>query len=733
MTKSNEALDRLADMAGLEQQYWDIYGTLHKASEDTKRTILSAMGIGAEDDAAAEASMRHMEEISWRRPLPPVLVVRTGERPQVLLSLAAQFATTELCCEVMEEDGTEHRFMFRAVDLPLAEVRDVEGDRIERRQLRLPFELPMGYHDLVLVNLDAPAMPLIVVPHSCFIPEPLIRGEKQWGISAHVYSMRSRRDWGIGDFTALRQLVDVASAANAAAIGVNPLHALFLDDSERASPYSPSSRLFLNTLYIDVEGVDDFARCAQARQLVEAHRNEIDRLRAEPLVDYARVATLKQAVLKEVFACYREQTPLGADGAFDDEEFRQFREVHGADRLRRFAVFEALSEHFGGTAWREWPEPFRDPHSLEVAEFAEANHERVAFSEYLQWQADRQLGEVHRRSGELGLTVGLYRDLAVGVDPAGADAWGEQDVVVTEVHVGAPPDPFNMLGQDWGLPPLNPVTLRDKAYEPFTAILRANMRHAGALRIDHVMALFHLYWIPAGAPAKDGVYLAYPFEDLLGILALESQRNRCMIIGEDLGTVPEGFRERMALANVLSYRVLYFEKDGERFKRPDEYPELALACVTTHDLATLAGFWKGSDIELRRDLKLYPSLAAEQNEWQGRARDRKVLLTALAEEKLLPDESDEEKATREISPELVAAVHRYLALSPAMLLMVQIDEITGEENQINLPGTVDEYPNWRRRVSLPVEDLASAPVTLALDQALRERRMPQKAPISSTG
>lgn len=733
MTSSNKALDRLAQLVGIEQQYWDIWGTLHKASDDTKRTVLGAMGIAAEDDAAAEASMRHMEEVSWRRPLPPVLVVRAGERPQVPLSLEARFATAELCCEVMEEGGREHRFMFYATELPLVEARDVDGDRIERRELTLPFELPLGYHDLVLVNLDVAAMRLIVVPRTCFMPEPLMRGEKRWGISAHVYSLRSRRDWGIGDFTSLRQLVDVASDASASAVGVNPLHALFLGDPERASPYSPSSRLFLNTLYIDVEQVDGFARCTQARQMAEAQRDDIERLRAQPLVDYARIATLKQAVLKEVFADYQKQTPLGRDGAFEDEDFHRFREVHGADRLRRFAVFEALSEHFGGAVWQQWPEPFRDPHSREVAEFAETHHERIAFFEYLQWQADRQLGEVHRRAMGRGMAIGLYRDLAVGVDPTGADAWSEQDVVVTQIHVGAPPDPFNMLGQDWGLPPLNPVALRDKAYEPFTAILRANMRHAGALRIDHVMALLHLYWIPADAAAKEGVYLAYPFEDLLGILALESQRNRCMVIGEDLGTVPEGFRERMALANVLSYRVLYFEKDGDRFKRPHEYPHLALACVTTHDLATLAGFWKGTDIELRRSLELYPSLAAEQSEWQGRTRDRETLLAVLAEEKLLPHQGDEGQAASAISPELVAAIHRYLALSPAVLLMVQIDDLTEEDKQINLPGTVNEYPNWRRRVSLPVEKLSAAPVTQALKQALRERHVPDAAQLSSTG
>jgi 4-alpha-glucanotransferase len=733
MTKPNEALDRLANMAGLEPQYWDIWGHLHKATDETKRTVLGAMGIAAEDNAAVEASIRHMEERSWQRPLPPVLVVRAGEPPKIPLSLLAEFAETEFCCDVLEEGGQEHRFFFRAADLPLAGVRDVGGDRIEHRQLRLPFELPIGYHDLILLNLDVSPTRLIVAPRTCFLPEALARNEKRWGIATHLYSVRSRHDWGIGDFSALRQLMNVAGEVGASAVGVNPLHAPFLEDPERASPYSPSSRVFLNALYIDVERVEDFAQCPKAQQMVQAHRAEIERLRAEKLVDYGRIAALKQAVLKEVFACYQSRTRLGSDGEFEDEDFREFRNIHGADRLRRFAVFETLSEHFSGIAWQEWPEPFRSPDSFEVAEFAQANHQRVAFSEYLQWQADRQLGEAHRRAAELGLAVGLYRDLAVGVDPVGADAWSEQDLVVTEMHVGAPPDPFNMLGQDWGLPPLNPVALTEKAYEPFIAILRANMRHAGALRIDHVMALMHLYWIPAEAAAKDGVYVIYPFEDLLGILALESQRSRCMVIGEDLGTVPEGFRERMARARVLSYRVLYFEKDGNRFKRPDEYPDLALACVTTHDLATLAGFWKGSDIELRRNLELYPSLADEQREWQERAQDRKNLLAALMKENLLPHATDEENAARTISPELVAAVHRYLALSPALLLMVQIDDLTAEEEQLNLPGTIDEYPNWRRRVSVPVEDLTSAPVTLALERALSERGAPPPAAIRSTG
>lgn len=724
---TTSALDRLAEMAGLELQYWDIFQTVHVASDEAKRKILGALGIAADDDAAVEASLRALDEEPWRRPLPPVVVVGEGAEASTLLTIGRGRGAAELTFEIIEEGGSRHSFAVRPDQLALADSRRLGDEEMERRVLVVPVRLPVGYHHLVCPALAARPMRLIVAPQTCYLPEPLARGEKQWGLSAHVYALRSRHDWGIGDLSGLAGVVEAAGAMGAASVGVNPLHALFQQQPGRASPYSPSSRLFLNPIYLDVEAMPDFTRCPRAQRAVEARRDEIRTLREEHLLDYAKVTALKLAILDDVFACYVERTAVDSAGEFVDEAFRCFRESQGPERLRRFAVFEALSEHFDGVAWQRWPEGFRDPGSAEVAAFARDNRQRVAFFEYLQWQADRQLAAVQERAEAVGLPVGLYRDLAVGVDPDGADAWSDQAVVITEMQVGAPPDPFNMLGQDWGLPPLSPLAIREQGYEPFVAMLRANMRHAGALRIDHAMALLHLYWIPAGAPPSEGVYLAYPFDDLLGILALESQRNRCMVIGEDLGTVPEGFRERMAAINVLSYRVLYFEKEDENFKRPDQYPELALACVTTHDLATLAGFWKGSDIELRRDLKLYPSADVEQSEWVSRSHDRRRLLDALAQHGLLrpqPQSGAEDDPMTALSPELVAAVHHYLALSPAMLLMVQLDDVTAEEEQINLPGTVEEHPNWRRRLSVPVEDVASSPVALALERALTSRCLP---------
>jgi 4-alpha-glucanotransferase len=320
------------------------------------------------------------------------------------------------------------------------------------------------------------------------------------------------------------------------------------------------------------------------------------------------------------------------------------------------------------------------------------------------------------------MAVGLYVDLAVGAAREGADAWGNPEVIVQQAKVGCPPDPFNMLGQDWAIPPLHPHLLRERAYQPFIAMLRANMRHAGALRIDHVMGLMHLFWIPADGTPAHGAYVQYPFEDLLALVALESQRAQCLVVGEDLGTVPDGFRERMAEANILSYRVLYFERAGDRYKRPGEYPALALACVSTHDLATLWGYWQGADIHLKQSLDQYPSAKAVEVEKGARVHDRYLLLKALAAEGLLPAGRDPDNVDGlPMDSRLAAALHTYLARSPAQILLVQIDDLMEEEEQINLPGTDTERPNWRRKLSKPVDVLPGMATTRTLEPALRLR------------
>jgi (1->4)-alpha-D-glucan 1-alpha-D-glucosylmutase len=368
--------------------------------------------------------------------------------------------------------------------------------------------------------------------------------------------------------------------------------------------------------------------------------------------------------------------------------------------------------------------PYRDPAGAEVERFAAAHGERVAFHEYLQWQADLQLAAVGRRSLELGLGVGLYQDLAVSADRAGAEVWADQTLHAAGAGVGCPPDDFNLSGQDWGLPPLVPEQLRATGYAPFVAMLRANMRHAGALRIDHVMGLMRLFWVPPGGKAKDGAYVRYPFADLLGVLLLESERNRCLVVGEDLGTVPDEVRAALGEAGVLSYRLLYFERDGAgEFKPPADYPAQAIVAASTHDLPPLAGWWSGADLALRESLDLYPSAAVRDAQGAARAQDRARLLRALEREALLPPGTPADPAALvELTPELGGAVQLYLARTPARLLAVQLEDVLGVASQVNLPGTIDEHPNWRRKLPLSLERCADDERVIALGAALAPLR-----------
>ncbi len=373
-------------------------------------------------------------------------------------------------------------------------------------------------------------------------------------------------------------------------------------------------------------------------------------------------------------------------------------------------LFEALQEHFHAAddavwGWPVWPLTHRDPLAPDVAQFATDHVERIGFHAYLQWQAELQFAAAAERGKEAGLSVGLCTDLAVSIGCGGAEAWANQDIYALRAEVGAPPDAFNMNGQNWGLPPMIPGRLRDAAYAPFLAMLRANMRHAGALRIDHVMGLARLFWIPASASPAQGAYVHYPFDDLLGLVALESHRHRCMVIGEDLGTVPDYVREALAANAILSYRVLIFERDpGGGFKSPETYPAEALVTASTHDLPTLAGWWVGTDIELRDAHDLIASAAEREAQEAERSRERRQLLTALEVAGLLPTGIGTDPArVPQMTPPLACAVQSYLSATPSRLLVVQLEDAIGELDQANLPGTVDSHPNWRRKLSLALE------------------------------
>ncbi|MCX8018233.1 MAG: 4-alpha-glucanotransferase, partial [Rhodocyclaceae bacterium] len=517
------------------EAYHDIWGGLHPVSTATRQALLTAMHWPAQRIAAAPAALAdEIDRAERQRPLPPVMVVRAGA--PLCIPLGELGAAGLWRWKITREDGTT-----------------AEGWLDAHARLELPAQTALGYHRLELTQgALRHAMPLIVVPARCHQPEGFAAGQRGWGLAVQLYGLRSERNWGIGDFGDLARLIDWVGRAGGAAVGVNPLHALFPDHPAHISPYSPSHRGFVNVLYLDVEALPELATCEPAqRRLASADfQARLSALRAAPTVDYPGVAAAKFELLELLFAHFR------ARGGERAQAFAQWRAAAG-EPLERFARYCALQAHFRASedawGWPAWPPAYRDPDSPAIAQFARQHAETITWHAWLQWLADGQLRAIAAQAQALGMAVGLYEDLAIGANPGGAEIWANQPAFADGAHAGAPPDEINLMGQDWGLPPFVPQRLREAAYAPFIAILRANMKHAGALRIDHVMGLMRLFWVPANQPASEGAYVHYPFEDLLGLVALESQRNACLVIGEDLGTVPEGFRERLFDAGVLSY------------------------------------------------------------------------------------------------------------------------------------------------------------------------------------
>ncbi len=718
-------LDRLAGLAGIEESYWDIFGGLHQTTTKAKLSILSAMGFGVGSKNAIAQALKELEDGPWRKILDPVYVVRLNEgHITVRVSLPERLIGKAIEWKVDLEDGGQVSGSFTPSNGELTERRNIDSETFARFKLPLAGAIGEGYHHLEARTAGKTAKSaLIAAPPAAYAPDWLKQGRRLWGVAFHLYSLRSKANWGIGDFSDLAALGSVTAGLGGAAVGLNPLHALFPPDPDQASPYSPSSREFLNPLYIDPAREPEFKDNREVLALAgsDGFARRLARARESELVDYRLVSAIKMAVLVRMHSFFAERHPPGSS----DPRRAGFDAFvgQGGQSLYRFTLFNALHEHFEGRPWPGWPKSYRRPDAKGAAAFAKANQPRLEFHAYLQWLAEGQLAAAGHDMKE-GMEVGLYMDLAVGADPNGADAWAEPEAMVLGVRFGAPPDAFNAQGQDWGMPPFHPLRLKQMAYRPLIAMLRANMRHAGALRIDHVMGLMRLYWIPPGEKASSGAYVGYPLDDLLGVLALESVRNRCLVIGEDLGTVPDGFRQRMAQEGILSYRVLRFErhKDG-LFRRPGAYPALSLSTSATHDLATIKGHWLGRGLELRRDLGLYRTGEKRRAGEAAHLQELKLLVAALKDQGLVGEDfpevngNDDETARR-----LIVAVERFLARTPSQLLNINLDDLLEEADQLNLPGTVTEYPNWRRKYSAALEGLAQIPFVNEVIEAVKSER-----------
>ncbi len=651
-------MDReLLDAFGIEPEYTDIWGRSHTTPDDVARAILHSLGIADPDRAPQE---------DWTLPLDSTLVVRE-DADSLRLRIPAERSGSSVKLELQWEDGdVEHHWFW----LPELATLETAGPYLAKR-LPLPRPLRPGYHRARLYWMQEPE--LEVFGHARLIVCPArtrTMDQRVAGLAVSLYGLRSGRNWGVGDFTDLKAVIDAFAPAGAAFIALNPLHAITNRQPYNISPYLPECTLYRNFIYLDVEKVGD----------APVDRAEIDALRSTEFVEYERVARLKLAALRTIF-----------DAFPGSPDFDRFVEAEGA-ALHDFAIYSTLDAYMHRAdpnvwLWTDWPEQFRNPRAPAVAQFAQEHPHDVRFYKFLQWHIHRQLSEAHTHALRMGMKIGLYHDLALATDRFGADLWANRPFFATGCRVGAPPDDFSPQGQDWAFPPPNRDAHRSNGYELFAQSIRKNARHGGALRIDHVMRFFRLYWIPDGMPATHGAYVRDYAQDLLGILALESVREGFLVIGEDLGTVTGEVRQALAEAGILSYRVLWFEKNSDgTFRRPEEYPAHAAVSSTTHDLPTLAGFAAGRDIESRRAAGLIDE-AAYQQQLSTREEETRRLSGALNDAGFADD------------PVV------FLLSTPCTLAIVNQEDLTGETEQQNLPGSTWQYPNWLRKMKVPVEDL----------------------------
>lgn len=686
-------LRTLAAQLGILPSYVDQAGRTRHTTDRTRIAVLRAMGIAADTEAAARHALAAERLRRAGHIIPPVRVEGAGAARR--LAFAAPSAEVRRwAVEVTCEDGTRLR----------------SAGRRARRSITLP-ALPQGYHQVRLAltlgdgRERVGAQRLIVVPPRCPTPRERLGPRGVYGVLANLYTVRSARNWGFGDLSDLRRLVEWSSEVGAAFVGINPLHALD-NRGDQISPYSPISRLYRNVLYLDATAAPEWVELSDRLRGSLAESDLLHRVRAAAQLDYAAVRELKWpafVALHRVFAARHRQRGTARGAAY-----ARYLADEG-EALLSFATFNALHEHFerrGVNRWRRWPAPYRDPGGAAVREFRAAEPEAVDLHCYLQFELDRQLAAVAGAARARRAQLGVYQDLALGSSRHGSDAWAFPGLFVDRVNLGAPPDNYSPTGQNWQLPAIDPRALAASGYDYWVRLLRAGLRHAAALRIDHVMGLFRQYWIPAGSSGADGAYVRFPTEDLLGILALESRRAGALVIGEDLGTVPRGLPLVLARWSLLSTRVLYFEQTRRGVFRPARaYPRRALVGANTHDLPPLAGFWEGHDLALRRHVGLIPNDRALFAARARRERERRALLRRLRREGVLP-----EVAGTSQGADLRGAVHAFLARTPAVLVSLSLDDLVGEETPVNLPGvSLDRYPSWSRRMRLPLEALPNDP------------------------
>lgn len=696
-----DTLHLLADKLGIAKSFKAVglKKNLYEVSDDILKFFCETYGYNADSETDIKLSLEKLDDASWKKMLPEIVILHHDN-----MSFTVVLSDKQLNSEIKIYISAQENNNKQEVDFELVktgEMKSFARETLNKVVIKLPQIFAYGYYKLEMCTVDANALSVMaVVPDKCYSAEAVSNG-KLWGYALQLYSLKSKHNWGVGDFTDLQKFVKMCGKTGAAIIGLNPLNVLFHDYPENASPYSSISRLFLNPIYIDVEKVLGFDKC-----IADTLFDEIAAAKEGELIDYTKVYNLKIKALKKLFAYLKTQPSYM-------QKLADFIKLKGYD-LETLATFQAIyheQKQKGNCGWMNWDKNLRNPQSKAVNDFKKAFADEIMFFEFLQFEADRQLQEVYKTVQKEGLKVGLYRDLSVGVGKDSAELWTDKYVFIDDAGAGAPPDAFFPFGQKWCLGAFNPFELKKRAYEPFLKILRANMAYAGALRIDHVMGLMRLFMIPDNK--NGGTYIHYNFEDMLDLLALESHLHKCTIVGESIGNVPEGFLDKLKAKGIYSISVVWAERwnDGNGdFKMPEAYPENAFVSVGTHDMPPLKMWWFGYDIELSRSLNLITDDEKYQ-QYKVREADRYKLLSALDFNKTWPSDNLRKGnyVYGEGYPEgIEEALHTLLSKTSSKVVLLQPEDIFGVDKRQNFPGTdVDKYPNWRRRLPINVEDMES--------------------------
>ncbi len=676
MTKQlPEALIRLAHIHGVATEFWDWQGNHCPVSERTVYAVLAALGVEVATESEATEALEDYQDQTWSRFAPPFVGLALGASRTCFLHGAPGERVT---ATLRTEGGAQQTIQVDSAE----ETRQVGGTTKQRHCALLPDDLPLGWHEL---SYEGPGVPqgaapvttVVVYPAALTLPAHLaVDGMQQWGLMTQLYAMRSSRSWGLGDLADLGDAGAWAAALGADFVLVNPLHAAEPEAPIEPSPYLPTTRRFVSPLYIRVEDVPEVAYLSAAeRQLIEWHADDAQQYLELEFLERDPVWAAKEAALRMVF-----NQPLSLRR---ERAFQAFCE-RGGESLVDFATWCALSVKHGPD-FRRWPEKYRDPSASAVENFRSLHDRDMDFYCWLQWIAAEQLGAVQRDLLDTGMRIGVMHDLAVGVHPSGADAWALSNSLARGVTVGAPPDQYNQRGQDWSQPPWQPAALAEAGYAPYREMLTSVLRDAGGLRVDHVIGLFRLWWVPDGMAPNEGTYVRYDHDTMIGILMLEAHRAGAIVVGEDLGTVEPWARDYLRERGILGTSILWFERNDDGPIPPERYRELCLATVTTHDLPPTAGYLQAVHMELRRDLDLLTRSWDEELGEDEAARGE--VLALLRERGLLGEEAS--------VPEQVEALHRYLTWTPAKLVGVSISDLAEDVRIINQPGTHEEYPNWR--------------------------------------